>query len=171
MNAYKAAPAEAEELLRELVAQHHKHLRNSKIDIIFYRDEIKKSHKVIAGRASVVTGRNAYYASHVGMNPDTGQVYAPQRYVEPDPFFLIEIWDIAWTAFNKKQRRALMDHELCHCMTKVDDDLNVIPFIVGHDIEEFDAVVKRYGAWHSDLETFLREARSGQPSLELVEAS
>ena len=45
-----------------------------------------------------------------------------------------------WSLFSKKQRRALVDHELCHCRLEGDD-----PEIVPHDIEEFNVIIQRYG--------------------------
>lgn len=62
------------------------------------------------------------------------------------------------------QRRALLDHELCHCDTKYDADGEPVEDERGrrvwrtkkHDVEEFAAIVERYGIWRHELETFAR---------------
>jgi hypothetical protein len=60
------------------------------------------------------------------------------------------------------QRRALLDHELCHAAVKVDTDLEpvidecnrVVYRTRKHDLEEFACIAERYGLWKRDLEIF-----------------
>lgn len=62
------------------------------------------------------------------------------------------------------QRRALLDHELCHAAMsldeqgepKVDERGRVVYRVRKHDLEEFTAIAERYGCWKRDLETFNR---------------
>jgi len=69
------------------------------------------------------------------------------------------------------QRRALLDHELCHGALKLDVNGEPIEDERGrkvfrtrkHDVEEFSAIVERYGLWTGDLErmakSFQRQAQ------------
>lgn len=60
------------------------------------------------------------------------------------------------------QKRALLDHELCHARRKYDANGEPVEDERGrpvfrcarHDIEEFQAVVERHGCYKADLETF-----------------
>lgn len=70
------------------------------------------------------------------------------------------------------QRRALLDHELCHAAVKVDgngdpvvDERGRVTYRMRkHDLEEFSPIAERYGCWKRDIEAFakaLGRARSG----------
>lgn len=70
----------------------------------------------------------------------------------------------AWQRFGEKERAALMEHELLHCQVALDAEGEVkqdergrtVCRMRGHDIEEFRAIVERYGLWKEDLEKFAR---------------
>ena len=73
------------------------------------------------------------------------------------------------------QRRALLDHELCHAAVtydgnepKVDERGRTVYRIRKHDIEEFGQIVERYGCYKRDLEAFAAALRRGaeRPLLE-----
>lgn len=73
------------------------------------------------------------------------------------------------------QRRALMDHELCHAAVaydgmepKVDERGRTVYRVRKHDIEEFAAIVERYGCYKRDLEAFAAALRRG-PQLNLTD--
>lgn len=65
----------------------------------------------------------------------------------------------AWAALKPKEKQALIFHELCHAQVVYDsdgepkrDDLGrQVMRIRKHDIEEFRAVVERFGTWTQDL--------------------
>ena len=69
-----------------------------------------------------------------------------------------------WEQADPHAREALVFHELCHCAFKLDkegepkftEDGAPIWDIRGHEIEEFNAVAERYGAWKPDIAAFLR---------------
>jgi hypothetical protein len=62
------------------------------------------------------------------------------------------------------QRRALIDHELCHASVKLDDEGEpvedergrVVYRIRKHDLEEFSEIAQRYGCYKRDLEDFAK---------------
>lgn len=76
--------------------------------------------------------------------------------------FIIVLNKMAWDAFAKPQKLALLDHELCHIMPSEDkngehqqDDRGRKLFRARrHDIEEFSEIVKRHGLYKKDLERF-----------------
>jgi len=70
------------------------------------------------------------------------------------------------------QRRALLDHELCHAALKCDGAGEPVEDERGrkvyrtrkHDIEEFHCIVERYGGYTADIEKFFAALRrSGYP--------
>jgi hypothetical protein len=61
------------------------------------------------------------------------------------------------------QRKAVLDHELCHAAVKQDQGLPVIDErgrvqyrIRKHDLEEFSEIAARYGCWKRDIEAFAK---------------
>lgn len=82
-----------------------------------------------------------------------------------DPHFLILLNGDWWADANDQEREILVVHELMHCGQALDQygapkfrksDNAPILAMIGHDVEEFEAVVRRYGAWKSDLVAFKR---------------
>lgn len=77
-----------------------------------------------------------------------------------------------WRQATARQREALVYHELCHCAHAVNKDGEPkftdegLPVwaVVGHDVEEFSAVARRYGAWTQDLELFMAALTEGGAS-------
>jgi putative metallopeptidase len=62
-----------------------------------------------------------------------------------------------WPRMPDKQKEALLDHELCHAMGEYDEEKDEWEWrIRKHDIEEFNCIVERYGAWNKNAEEFLK---------------
>lgn len=86
------------------------------------------------------------------------------------PTFLIVLDASYWTdEADDLQREILVYHELCHCTQKRDsygtprfNNITGEPIwgIAGHDVEEFNAVVSRYGAHSEDIRAFIAAAQS-----------
>ena len=57
---------------------------------------------------------------------------------------------LVWARLDTAKRLALVDHEFCHLSIDADGKLSM----VGHDLEEFCAVVRRHGAWLDDISLF-----------------
>jgi hypothetical protein len=72
-----------------------------------------------------------------------------------------------WLEASATEREALIFHELMHCMIALDregekrftDEGDPVWAIRPHDLEEFNAVVRRYGAWKSDIRDFMEALR------------
>jgi hypothetical protein len=68
-----------------------------------------------------------------------------------DVQFIITLSQDDWKVMPDRQKRALLDHELCHCRAEVDDDGETKWSLAGHDIEEFTDILKRHGAWNDSI--------------------
>lgn len=151
-------------LLAELVAAHHEHLAEARIALA-WRLDVKPSvdNRLHLGKARL---QNDLQRQLHGFD------------------FVIELNQAAWEAadFPIESKRALLDHELCHCQVSRDpktgevrrDENNRPVFrIRKHDIEEFIEIVQRHGCWKGDLEEFAKAAvdKKGQPLLHLHKAA
>lgn len=85
------------------------------------------------------------------------------------PDYILTLAATPWREGNDRYREALIHHELCHCVHKVDsdgepkfdDDGRPVFGIQGHDIEEFNDTVARYGKWLPDVEGFAMALKRG----------
>lgn len=68
--------------------------------------------------------------------------------------FLIEINWTQWKLLSPMQRFALVDHELEHCGSDINEKGERSWVMVSHSIEEFGGIVTRWGLWHHDLKVF-----------------
>ena len=142
MAKYRPAPA-VERIAEELIPKYHEHLEGVRIEYVFRDKASSKGGKVVAGRAHLKSGLVAYLAQD---RPSESFDLNDER------FFVIEIAEDVWSALEAAQREALVDHELSHCMLDVDEDDGSWDLsIVGHDVEEFAAVIERHGLWQPDL--------------------
>jgi hypothetical protein len=110
-----------------LIELHHPRLTTARICFVFRKTaQSSKGRKVLA---------------HVSTIPAKEQVF-----LEYD--FLAWVSKEDWERLSQEKREALIDHELCH-MTINNQN---IWSIIGHDIEEFVAVIKRHGNWNRSLQ-------------------
>lgn len=83
-----------------------------------------------------------------------------------DPDFLITLDLEFWESASERDREILVYHELCHCVQKVDregeprwsEDGLPVWGIVDHDVNEFVATVRRYGAYSEEIREFIAAA-------------
>jgi len=61
--------------------------------------------------------------------------------------FIVWISEDDYTGLDEQRRDALIDHQLCHIALSDSGGWTVR----GHDIEEFNKIIERYGAWNADL--------------------
>lgn len=142
MATYSAAPAVAE-VAHPLIAAHHSHLSDVPIVYIFRDPAAVARGRVVLGRARRVAGLNAFLAALAA-----GE--AAEDDAEDHSFFVMEIALEEWEGATRAERAAVVDHELCHFGVTDEGDLE----IRGHDLEEFDAVVRRHGLWREDVARF-----------------
>jgi hypothetical protein len=118
---YQPAPDEIIDLARELIDLYHEDLADARIGLLM-RD------KAATSNGMTVLGKAKKLSADM-------RAYLPYD-------FIIWVAKDYWRILEPMQRRALLDHELCHLI--MDDDE---PKIRGHDIEEFNAIIERYGYW------------------------
>lgn len=143
MPAYFPAP-EVETIAKEIIQKHRPYLGHVKITYMFRPEGSVTDDKVIAGMCVRVDDRN--------------------RSVH-DYDFIIEIAKDVWDeAPTEEFKTALVDHELGHAGIRMDEEGDVRydektnrpkTYIKKHDIEEFEDVLDRHGAYHKALRNFL----------------
>lgn len=136
----------AYEMLRTVRQKWHQEIDQARIALAFWK-------KVKADRDGILKLGRIHHTSELH-----------REFVEWD--FVILLNETVWNSeeFTDKQRKALLDHELCHATVALDKERNVKKDERGrvlyrmrrHDIEEFRAVVKRHGCYKSDLEDFAK---------------
>jgi hypothetical protein len=91
------------------------------------------------------------------------------------PTFLFVLEEDFWRDASDHEREILVFHEMLHASQALDEygaprfnrmSGEPIWAIRGHDIEEFNAVVARYGAWSPDVVAFIAAARQGDAASE-----
>ncbi len=123
-----------------LVDSIHQHLHAAEIGYLF-REKMTDRDRTRLAQASRVTGKLAHYS-----NLD----------------LLIEVnWE-QWRILPDARRIALIDHELCHFAKDADNKGNTVYKVVAHDLEEFNAIARRWGAWKRDLHRFGQALHAGE---------
>ena len=120
---------EMTEICSEIIRKHHKSLRGFYIGVIAWEGERKSGGSLVLGKARKVSEN---------MRP-----LMADEMIDA----VIEISADFWSSATSNQKRALMDHELHHLDVNENDQLAMR----GHDIEEFNAVIRRYGFWLEDV--------------------
>lgn len=132
------------ELLDELITEHHDELFNARVALAFNTSwkPDTDGHRTI-GRCRKVS--------------DLEREWMPFD-------FIILLHKEFWTSpeVTDEQRRALLDHELCHAGVAVDrdgepklDERDRLVFRTKkHTVEEFHEIITRHGIWKYELETF-----------------
>ena len=119
------------DMAERLIERHHEHLQQARIGFLFRSEAPSSNGKATLGKAEKVNSK-----------------WTPLLQEELD----FAIWlaaDYWFDVLDPRQKRALLDHELCHCIGR--------PYewkIRPHDVEEFAEVVQRHGMWSSDLKRF-----------------
>ena len=62
----------------------------------------------------------------------------------------------AWDKATERAKLALIDHELCHVVGLRNDAGDRDYRMRGHDLEEFEEILTRHGAWCDDIARFLK---------------
>lgn len=114
------------EMALDLINKYHPVLRDVSIGFIF------RSEPSASGGKEITAG--------------VQKVDAKMRALGVDYDFLIWIDVTAWDNSDEARRKALLDHQLCHICWDGEKGS-----IRGHDIEEFQEVLERWGAWNSPL--------------------
>lgn len=156
---YRPAPA-VQRIAEALIAKHHHHLDDIRIEYVFRSEAAKDKGKTVWGKARKISGLNAYLSQP--LDPDE----TPAG--EDVDYFVIEIAEDIWAVIDQRERVALVDHELCHCTTDFNKDGDLVLKIRPHDLEEFRQVVQRHGLWRDDVQAFSDAMHFQQGTLDEV---
>lgn len=127
-------------------------------------EDVRYAHHEDTAEARIVLALKSYSADVDGRVKLGECIKAPelwQRIAEVDA--VIALNKELWPHLKPDQRRALLDHELCHLAPKLDPktldhaetpDGIKLWRIRKHDIEEFAPIVRRHGFWDGDLQRF-----------------
>lgn len=135
-----------------IIEEFHPHLKPEPIIFAWRTGKWQSGGSIIRGEATVISGRAAFLANIGLEEPEEG----------PDQQFLITINEGAWLGMSGDERKALIDHELCHC--RVDEDSGQL-LCVPHDLEEFTCIVERHGLWKRPLQEMEQAMRNAQQTL------
>lgn len=147
-------------LFQELIElDEHKHFLDEEIPVEFL---YRVAPKVKAGRR--VLGECMLPTVQGNLKSLFEQLLA--QWLGRMPHFLIVLDQEFWMAADDITRRALLEHEMAHVKQEVtkdgelrfDRDGNPVFGIVGHDLEEFNYIVRKYGRWKNDIAAFLDSA-------------
>ena len=105
-----------EEIAADLIKKHHNHLFDAEISYRVTSKPMSRAGKAIAGKARKASGLLKHFA---------------------DADFIVIVSDIFWNKMDPPARRAVVDHELCHCSVEYDEDGELSWILMGHDVEEF----------------------------------
>jgi hypothetical protein len=143
---WQEASADVIAIARDLIEQYHPTLRQASIGFLF-RDKPGKSQ----GREVCANAQKV---------PESLKPFL-------DYDFIIWVARKYWEggAYGEGWKLALIDHVLCHC--RIDPDKEV-PYIVGHDFEDFHGVIQRHGFWSTELRVIKEIVK--QPALPGVAA-
>jgi hypothetical protein len=132
---------EVAEIANDVIAKVERHHRLAlcRIEYVFIDKAPRSKGRLVLGRARRMGGLAAFIAGRT----------TPEAFTDPVPLFVIEISHNTWERLTDPQRRALVDHELCHCLCELDDDGEPVLSTKGHDFEEFREIIERHGMWNS----------------------
>jgi hypothetical protein len=131
-------------ILRDLVAQHHTDVAEANFAVAYRHGwKADKDGKLVLGKCQKASDLSRELA---------------------DYDFIIILNSEVWNSpeFGHAEKVALMDHELSHAAVatdengeaKQDDRGRLVYRVRKHDLEEFQAVVRRRGFYHRDLQEF-----------------
>jgi hypothetical protein len=144
----------------DLIPKYHSHLVDIRVEYVFCEKTPNRGGKETWGTMQKITGKSAYLGADKE-DQDRGL---------NDPFFMMTISYPVWETLSNKDRIALVDHELCHAVVKVDEETGDPKLgTVTHDVEEFKAVIERHGIWRPDVEQFIQTANKNKSKFNTLE--
>jgi len=137
---YTKATPEILSMVKDIAAEHHGHLDGARIAVIMRDTTPSAKGREVWATICKPTAK---------LRPLLDETYD----------YVITISEPAWNDSTAAQKRAVIDHELCHAV--IDDKSQFA--LRGHDYEEFGAILARHGFWRNDA----GEARVQAPLLKL----
>jgi hypothetical protein len=131
---------EAEKIANNLVGTYHPELATARFRYIFKEKASKKGNKPVMGSVKKMSDLMVYL-----INVD----------------FMVEIPLDIWNELDNTKRTALVDHLLERCSGEEDEESGEMKWKVREpDVHEFSSILRRYGAWTTELAEFSSIAKS-----------
>jgi hypothetical protein len=134
---WSEAPKEIIEMTKTLIRMYHPALEDARIAVIMRSEAPESNGQITFGKARKVSAEQ--------------QVHIPFDFV----IWLAKDW---WLRFSDNQKTALLDHELSHCQWD-----GFVAKTRGHDVEEFNHIIKRYGFWWPQSDSFAVAVQQALP--------
>jgi len=129
-----------EALAQQAIPMFHPHLATARVSYIFVDKASMKNGRPVLGKVRRVSGIMEFM-------------------VEKD--FVIEIPLDQWNELGESQRHALVDHLLERCNGVEDEDNGEMKWSTREpDVQEFSTILRRHGAWTTDLAGFVSVAKT-----------
>jgi hypothetical protein len=143
------------ELAKDLITNYHTHLAGVRIAYLYKNKQMKKGGRIIFATAEKCSTKVKALCTASG-----GEAFD----------FAIIINHQEWVNLTDMQRKAVLDHELLHCTVEEDEKTGETKYgIVPHDIEDFSAILQRYGPEiFEDLKRFCNLAKEKLDKKELI---
>jgi hypothetical protein len=146
-------------LLAEVRKAHHSDLAEARIVVLFREPAAKKGGKTTLGSMAKASAKDRALLG------------------KEDIDYILTLSSEDWHEGSDRWHRALLDHELSHCIDRGklepildengqitrdvhDNPVEAIPehkwSLRGHDIEEFNTILERHGAWKDDIAETVR---------------
>lgn len=144
-----------------IMKAHHAHLLAQRVEFVFSREQQTLGGSPKLATASLWKGLKAFFASNPTAPSDEIQLF-PESEGNDTDFFVIRVWYDGWRQLDAKQKKYLVDHELCHCGAELKDDGKTVLKIIPHDLEDFNACVERHGLIMSSVKDFAKSIEKGK---------
>lgn len=121
-------------IVRDLIANYHPHLADidRQIAIVFKEKAAEVGDVVIMGKTAKAPAILAILGGETKWQ------------------FIITLAADAWQELNDKERAALLDHHLCACRTKENEQNGAITcFVVPPDVSFYRGEIERHGMWRT----------------------
>lgn len=134
---------EAAAIAADLIDAYHDHLEDATILYLLTSQKRKSRGQAILGSEAKMAPLQRYLSS------------GPAQSVEAGADFILVFTESEWDRITPDQRRACVDHQLCHLDREEretrDGALEYVWRLRHHDFEDFVAVVERHGLWQREL--------------------
>jgi hypothetical protein len=122
-----------------LIPNYHPELATARIQYVFVSEASSKGGQELLGRVKKLAGFLEWS-------------------LESD--YVIEVAQDKWTSLEQHQRTALVDHLLERCTGEEDEKTGEMRWKVREpNVQEFDTILDRHGAWHPQLAGFVSIAK------------
>lgn len=125
---WSEAPSTVLDLAKRIIERDFGHLSGARIAFIFRSEAPESNGKVTYGKCKKISSQL--------------QLHIPYE-------FVIWLARDKYITLSAHQREALIFHELCHCEWD-----GQIARIKGHDVEEFNRVIRKFGFWWPESDEF-----------------